>query len=113
MEGKDPRIPALPLRCRRVDWLAELLEMSRQQVYNSIAEGKIPPSLVLRIGRRIRIKEREALEWIAGGRLDADARECVASRPKVVELVHPLLKSPFPWAISKESNALPEVVLRG
>ena len=57
----------LPFRCHRVDWLAQILDMPRQQIYNALADEKIPPECIVRIGRSIRLKEKETLEWIRSG----------------------------------------------
>ena len=60
----------IPFRCHKAEWLSEILDMPRQQIYNALYDGKIPTECVVRIGRRIRFKEKETLEWIlAGGTL--------------------------------------------
>ncbi len=60
-----PPTAALPT-LHRVGWLAELLGISEKQTYDAIAAQQVPPDIVLRFGRRIRIIEEKAIEWILG-----------------------------------------------
>jgi len=54
-------------RCQKAEWLAEILDMTRQQVYNAVGDGQIPASCIVRVGRRLRFKEAETLAWIKNG----------------------------------------------
>lgn len=55
-----------------VPWLAELLGISRKQAYEAIQAQQVPPEIILRFGRRIRIIEEKAIAWIMTG----DAAPC-------------------------------------
>ena len=62
---------ALPT-LHRVPWLAELLGISEKQAYEAIASQQVPPSIILRFGRRIRIVEEKAIAWIMRGETGGD-----------------------------------------
>jgi len=53
-------------RLHKVPWLAKLLGISEKQTYEAIAAQQVPPDVILRVGKRIRIIERRAVEWILG-----------------------------------------------
>jgi len=67
-EIQPPTTPKqdLPV-CRKAEWLAEILDMTRQQVYNAAGDGKIPAECIVKVGRRLRFKEAETLAWIKNG----------------------------------------------
>lgn len=67
IEAVGPSWEQIPFRCHRAQWLSEILDMPRQQIYNALGDGKIPANCVVRVGRRIRFKEKETIEWILGG----------------------------------------------
>lgn len=68
-----PLHPDRPTRIlRRVDWLAEFLDLSLNQTYTAINNGDVPPECVVRVGRRIRIVEEQVHRWVSQG---ATARE--------------------------------------
>lgn len=92
-------------QCRKAEWVAEMLEMQKQEVYNAVSDGKIPQTCIVRIGRRLRFKERETLEWIASGGRTSEA----APKDERDKVVSPVLLSPFPWAIPIFPNGLPMV----
>lgn len=50
----------------KVPWLANLLGISQKQAYEAISARQVPPEIVLRFGRRIRIVEEKAIAWIMG-----------------------------------------------
>lgn len=58
-------VPAPP-RLRRIDWLAEVLDLSTAQTYDAIAKGHVPAECVTRIGRRLRVHEDRVLAWLGG-----------------------------------------------
>lgn len=58
-----PKLPTL----HRVGWLAQLLGISEKQTYEAIAAKQVPPEIILRFGRRIRIVEEKAIAWIMSG----------------------------------------------
>lgn len=49
----------------RADELAQRLKMPIAGVYDLIK--KLPPHMVIRLGRRVRVREREFLEWLNAG----------------------------------------------
>ena len=57
----------------RVPWLAELLGISEKQAYEAIAAKQVPPAIILRFGRRIRVVEEKAIAWIMGEDLNGAA----------------------------------------
>lgn len=61
-EGLLPH--ALP-KLATVEDLATLLNMSKAGVYALL--HKVPKDIVVRLGRRVRVKEKELLEWINAG----------------------------------------------
>ena len=73
MKDKPRHLRAVALSTRslptlhRVGWLATLLGISEKQTYEAIAAKQIPPEIILRFGRRIRVVEEKAIEWIMRG----------------------------------------------
>lgn len=55
-----------PGQLKKVEWLAELLDMSMDQTYDAIREKFIPENCVFRVGRRIRLIEPKVMAWIGG-----------------------------------------------
>lgn len=54
-------------KLRRVEWLAEVLDLSPQQTYDAISKKQVPENCVVRIGRRLRIVEKEVQSWLSQG----------------------------------------------
>ena len=46
---------------------AEILGVSEQRVYELVRTGILPPGVVVRLGRQVRIDEDALREWIAAG----------------------------------------------
>lgn len=51
---------------QKPDWLAKALGVKSKAVYDIIAGKQIPAECVFRVGARIRIREKQALEWLNG-----------------------------------------------
>ena len=59
--------PALSLPVfQKPEWLAKALGVKNKAVYDIIAAKQIPAECVFRVGARIRIREKQALEWLHG-----------------------------------------------
>lgn len=54
-------------RLRTVQEIAPELEMKPSALWRLIREGQLPPGVVVRFGRTIRISERSLLEFIKNG----------------------------------------------
>ena len=53
---------------RKVDFAAELLDVTEQRVYELVRKGWFPPNVVTRLGeRQIRFNEEALLDWVARG----------------------------------------------
>lgn len=61
--GRPRQLPVL----RKVDWLADLLGMSKKQTYDAINSHQVPPDCIRRVGRRIRVIEERAVAWVMSG----------------------------------------------
>ena len=58
-----------PFTLRRVDWLAEILDLTIQQTYYAISTGNVPERCIHKVGRLLRVKEEAVLECIQNGEI--------------------------------------------
>ena len=54
-------------RLMRVAEASRLLHASKSRVYELAREGILPPGVVVRLGRQVRISEAKLREWIESG----------------------------------------------
>jgi excisionase family DNA binding protein len=67
------------VRLVRVREAAEALGVSTQHVYHMARQGILPPGVVVRLGRQVRV-DADALEaWVKAGGSAADATKTVAA----------------------------------
>jgi len=54
-------------RLKRAEFVAPILDVTTERVYEMSRNGTLPVGVVVRLGRQVRIDEDRLREWIAAG----------------------------------------------
>jgi excisionase family DNA binding protein len=57
--------------------MARLLKIRRERAYQMVRKGILPPGVVIRMGRSLRVDSDKLEEWMAAG---GSGQRCVAGR---------------------------------